>query len=643
MSLPAPKLDDRRFQDLVDEAKRLVQQNCPEWTDHNVSDPGVTLIETFAMMVDQLLYRLNRVPDLHYLRFLDLIGLRLFPPTAARCDVTFWLSAARDAAVTVPADAEVACVQTEAEEPVVFRTDGDLFIVPCSLARIMTWSAGGQPFDRTEDMRGGAGVDCFAKTPAVGDAVLFGLSAAVPRCAVLLRLDCPVRGVGVRPDDPPLAWEAWTGSEWAPCEVDRDDTGGLNKAGDVVIHVPPSHVVSLIGRHRAGWIRCRTVAPQAKQPFYQATPGITTATASTIGGTIGAEHSDTVENEVLGLSEGVPGQRFALQRRPLAAGDLVVEIAGGGDWEPWHEVQTFAASDDHDPHFMVDRVHGDILFGPATREPDGSLRHYGKVPPKAAPIRVPLYRTGGGKRGNVARNVLRVQRDPVPFVTRVTNRRAGTGGVDGESVADATLRGPLLLRTRDRAVTVDDYEYLAREAAPDVARVRCVPVPDQPGAVRILVVPKVPDPLDPAAAEPQPSDETLTRIADYLDKRRCLGARIIVEPPYYLGVTVVTQLRARTRTARDTLLARATEALYRYLNPVVGGPDGTGWPFGRPVQSGEIFAVLQRLAGVDLVEEVQLYEARARSAPDVQPVQRLDLPPHALVISRGHQVRITEG
>ena len=48
MALPAPNLDDRHFQDLVDDAKRLVQQRCPEWTDHNVSDPGVTLIETFA-------------------------------------------------------------------------------------------------------------------------------------------------------------------------------------------------------------------------------------------------------------------------------------------------------------------------------------------------------------------------------------------------------------------------------------------------------------------------------------------------------------------------------------------------------------------------------------------------------------------
>src|SRR6266566_4379479 len=80
MALPVPNLDDRRFQDLVDDAKRLVQQRCPEWTDHNVSDPGVTLIETFAWMTDQVLYRLNRIPERNYIKFLELIGVRLFPP-----------------------------------------------------------------------------------------------------------------------------------------------------------------------------------------------------------------------------------------------------------------------------------------------------------------------------------------------------------------------------------------------------------------------------------------------------------------------------------------------------------------------------------------------------------------------------------
>ena len=93
MALPVPNLDDRRFQDLVDDAKRLVQQRCPEWSDHNVSDPGVTLIELFAWMTDQVVYRLNRVPDRNYVKFLELIGVSLYPPTAARSPMTFWLSA----------------------------------------------------------------------------------------------------------------------------------------------------------------------------------------------------------------------------------------------------------------------------------------------------------------------------------------------------------------------------------------------------------------------------------------------------------------------------------------------------------------------------------------------------------------------
>src|ERR1700733_8733676 len=108
MPLPVPNLDDRRFQQLVDDAKRLVQQRCPGWTDHNVHDPGVTLIETFAYMMDQLLYRLNRVPDRIYVKFLDLIGVRLFPPTAARTSVTFWLSAALPEDVVVGSGAELA-------------------------------------------------------------------------------------------------------------------------------------------------------------------------------------------------------------------------------------------------------------------------------------------------------------------------------------------------------------------------------------------------------------------------------------------------------------------------------------------------------------------------------------------------------
>src|SRR3990172_9528724 len=125
MALPVPNLDDRRFQDLVDDAKRLVQHRCPEWTVHNVSDPGVTLIEAFAWMTDQLLYRLNRVPDRNYIKFLELIGVHLFPPAAARVPVTFWLSAPQPDTMIIPTGTEVATPRTDTQEAIVFSTTED--------------------------------------------------------------------------------------------------------------------------------------------------------------------------------------------------------------------------------------------------------------------------------------------------------------------------------------------------------------------------------------------------------------------------------------------------------------------------------------------------------------------------------------
>jgi len=142
MVLPAPNLDDRHFQDLVDDAKRLVQQRCPEWTDHNVSDPGVTLIEAFAQMVDQLIYRLNRVPDRNYIKFLELIGVELRPPAAARGRVTFWLSAPQPQTVVVRAETEVATPRTDVQAPIVFTTTGRLDIVDCSLSFAACAAAG---------------------------------------------------------------------------------------------------------------------------------------------------------------------------------------------------------------------------------------------------------------------------------------------------------------------------------------------------------------------------------------------------------------------------------------------------------------------------------------------------------------------
>ncbi|WP_049580071.1 putative baseplate assembly protein [Streptomyces sp. SBT349] len=648
MALPAPHLDDRRFQQLVDDAKRFVAQRCPEWTDHNVSDPGVTLIEAFAHMTDQLLYRVNRVPDKSYVAFLDLLGITLFPPAAAGTRVTFWLSAPQPAPVVLREGTEVATDRSETEEPQVFATTADLTLHPCELVHLLTQEEGGRPVERTDQVSQGQDVPCFAATPVPGDSMLLGLSAAVPNCAVVLRMDSRVEGVGVDPRQPPLRWEAFDGSEWRPCEVEEDGTGGLNRPGDVVVHVPAGHAQAALAGRRAGWLRCRVVAAEPGQPFYSASPTVRGAEAFTIGGTTEALHAETVEREVLGRSEGTPGQRFAVSRPPvlLVRDPFVVEVSDGDGWQEWTPVESFGGSGADHRHIRLDATTGEVAFGPAVREPDGSLRHYGAVPPKGAHIRVRRYRTGGGRRGNVARGALTVLRTSIPYVSRVENREAASGGVDGETMESARLRAPLHLRAQDRAVTAADYELIARQAAPSAARIRCVPAGDgeEAGGVRVLVVPAVvaDDGHRLRFEQLVPPDEMLAGIAAHLDTRRPVGARLLVQPPYYQGVTVVARLTATPGTAAGRLRERALDALYRYVNPVTGGPHGDGWPFGRPVQTGEAYSVLQRVPGVELVDDVRIFAANPLTGERGDVGDRIDLERHALVFSYEHQVRVEE-
>jgi predicted phage baseplate assembly protein len=653
MTLAAPNLDDRRFQDLVDDGKRLVQRHCPEWTAHNVSDPGITLIETFAYLVDQVLYRLNRVPERSYVTFLDLMGVELFPPGAATVPVTFWLTAALDEDRVVEAGTEVATRRRRTAEATVFRTIDDFTILHCSCVYVMTAGPATPPFDQSAELANERPVAAFSAVPEAGDTLYIGLDRAVAGCGVAVHVECRSEGHGVDPTQPPWVWEALTDDGWARCDVE-DGTGGFNSSGDVVIHVVEGHVEAVLEERSAGWLRCRIVEPWVPgQEVYVRTPLLLAVTASTVAGTTRCVHGEDIDDEVIGVSTGVPGQRFALARRPVVASDgpMLLEVAGGGGWEPWRQVAGFGESDSDNKDWRLDATDGAVVFGPSVRQPDGTLRFYGAIPPAGAHVRVRRYRVGGGRAGNVRAHELVTLKSALPFIGRVDNRHAATGGVDGETLDAAKIRGPLVLGTRNRAVTARDYEQLSREATPQVARVRCLAVDEAGSAVvdagdaagvRVLVVPAVAADEDGRYTFEQlvPPDAMMASIRDYLDERRAVGARVVVTPPRYLGMTAVLRVRPRPRVDPERLRIDVVRALYRYFDPLFGGPDGSGWDFGRPILLGEVFGVAQRIDGVDLIEDARMFPADPISGERGRSVTRIDLDADSLAFSYRHRVRV---
>jgi hypothetical protein len=153
---------------------------------------------------------------------------------------------------------------------------------------------------------------------------------------------------------------------------------------------------------------------------------------------------------------------------------------------------------------------------------------------------------------------------------------------------------------------------------PGVARAHClapgsIPATSgdvPPGQVVVLVAPALSETEDrPTPADLVLGPELRAAVQNHLNGRRVLGATLDVRSPQYAQVTVSVTLRVADRSdpfVVEQVQRTAEAALYYYLSPYTGGPDGKGWPIGRDFHVSEIYARLQRIAGVEYVEDVQV-------------------------------------
>jgi predicted phage baseplate assembly protein len=659
MPLPDINLDDRKFQDIVDQAKRLIPHYTPEWTDHNVSDPGVAMIELFAWMTEMVLYRVNRVPDKVLIRLLELIGAKLEPPRAAQSRVTFYLSAAQPDIVNIPEGTEVATIRTETSEAVIFSAERTLAIYPPRTLGAFTSSDNRWVNHdlRQLDLEGNKLV-MFGTPPTPGDAFYIALEDDHSDHVLSVDVDVDIAGgAGVDPTRPPLEWQVWQGNiaRWVACEVEFDGTGGFNTAGEVILHLPkmvPGAFQSL----SAHWLRVLLTPPDAQTGAYKVSPQLERLNLESRGGTVTGRHAVTVRDEFLGESDGTPGQSFKLSRAPVLARDerdyLVIEEPG----QPpaiWQEVPDFADSNPGDTHYTLDNLDGTITLGPTLPQTNGKVYTFSKVPVKGSALNFSRYQHGGGVIGNVPKGALSVMKSSIPYIARAINRVPATGGANAQDLEDAKRQAPALLRARNRAVTTDDFEYIAGRVN-GVARVKSLGAGEQPGKandpkpgqVVLLVIPALIQPRGRVTPDALtlPADLRAAVFATLNDKR-LIGTSLEVRSPQYIWVSVQTKLRLTDRATDPSIAletrAQAEAALYQYLNPYVGGPRGTGWGFGRDLHTSELYALLQRVPGVEFVEEVLVgLSTPGSSVPPTPAPARLTLARDAVIVSDTHRVTI---
>jgi predicted phage baseplate assembly protein len=656
VTLATVRLDDRDHRELVAEARRRVAVLCPELAVNGAADPTAALIELFTWMTELAVERLGMVPDKLHVALLDLLGIELDGPAAAHTELRLRLSAPPTEPLEIRAGTEAGTLRTATQESIVFGTSETFVIPPLLPAAYLVQRAGAaKEIGVADGVAYPTGPDQipFSRQPQTGDALYLGFEESLSRLLMRVSMEASMaRGAGVKPDDPPLRWEVSLGDgSWAEVAVLEDLTGGFNYgSGTVEVQCPPGSGTEAIAGRRLFWLRCRiaeTTRIAGEAAVFTQAPEIYQITAAPTGALLPAEHATVETDETVGVSDGTPGQTFATRFTPvlnLAPGETLEVKTGDGDWEPWEPVDSFAGSGVGDRHFGIDLVHGHIRLGPELRDTDGGVTLRGAIPAKGAMLRMCRYRHGGGRTGNVDAGTISVLRSALPGVASVSNPRPALGGVDPEALESARQRSALQIRTRYRAVTAEDYEFLATEATPRVARALRV-VDGLPG-VTLRILPRV-DPADRKLTfeELTPDERLLEEIQRYLDARKLPGTPVRLEPMRFRAISVVVNLQVTPRANAHRIERHVRDQLYTYLNPMIGGNPGavgSGWPPGRSLNQGELYAIMHAFDAVDTVKILRLYEMDIATGEQGSKAagRQVLIEPDEVVVSGEHVVRV---
>ncbi|WP_380677705.1 putative baseplate assembly protein [Salinigranum sp. GCM10025319] len=596
MGLDVPELDDRTFAELMTDLRKRIPVHSSTWTDHNESDPGITMLEVLAWVAESDIYQLDRVTDRHVRKYLRLLGVRPRRPLPATVSLHTDPPASL-AGTELPAGTRLAV--DDAGTVRRFETTRSVALTDSEVEAVVSETPAGRVDNTRANGSEGLHFLPFGRGAAEDSAVYVGFDAdpfdGGPRLDLHVdfhEADLPepaAHGDEPSPFEPSVrvVWEHCTDYDrfYDPAAWQRVDEGPADGETDGfedgTTHLYHGGTVSI--PRPDGWTGADRALFDVPEPLYWlrarvATPGheVPPQVNAFERGVVEAAHRARYRDEPLvrvpeGMSaEAVrrhpgdgeatttarPGQEFVFPRAPV----LDAEITVGG--AAWNRVEDFDASGPDDPDYVLDHERGVVQFGDGVR---------GEVPAPDRAVEATWYDHGGGEAGNVAGDAeWRVDDEALAGVD-VSARGPATGGEDAESTDAALARLKGDLRTPYRAVTADDYRYLATHtpglrfgrAAVHVGDGDASEACARRGVVTVAVVPYSP----PHRDRPEPSAGFLDAVACHLQRHRLLTDEVVVEPPTYVGVDVRAEVEVEDGYAADHVVEAVEDELDRFLDP----------------------------------------------------------------------------
>lgn len=633
MGLELPDLDDREFEELVEDARKRIPVHSEEWTDHNAHDPGITFLELLAWVAETDVYRLDQLTDAHVEKYLQLVGVSPDPPTPATVQLSLDVPPKLDGQ-RVPAG-EPLRAQVGPGVVEQFRTRRAVTLTTATVAAVVSQTSDGRTDNTTANDSVGMYYRAFGDDPSAGDALYVGFDTDPFATADRLDLTVDFHDANLPPrashgdesstfepshrvawefyerkpesDEPYAQWyEASRWTEFGSEGDVRDGTTQFYEGGTVSLPAPDGWLgepgAVLGGDRSLHWIRGRLARreppptgrvcgeperPTPPTPQYEVPPQFDAIRTNVVT----AEHCATATDEQLERHDGPrttarPDQTFHFDDAPVQSATVTV---GGTRWQ---EVSDFAGSGPDDEHYVLDRATGSVRFGDGVQ---------GEVPQADQEVVATDYVYGGGTAGNVPASTDWTFEQGVLGDVSVISRSAASGGTDAESLESALARAKGDQRTPYRAVTRSDYSYLATHT-PGLRFGRAAVRPGTDGAepVRVVVVP-----FSPPDVRPVPSEGFLEAVDCHLDRHALLSDDVTAVAPTYVGVAVDAEVRVADGSPRAARRRAAEDAIDEFLDPIRGF-EGDGWPFGRPVYRSEIYEVLETTQGIETVLDVSV-------------------------------------
>ncbi len=609
MSLPIPNLDDRQFDGLVEEARKRIPMHAPQWTDHNLHDPGMTLIELFSWLTEMQLYSLDQVTGAHLLKYLSLLGMQ--PTPASPAAVELRLSA--EDVVPVPGGTAVyTAALPGADKPIRFETEEDIEVIPAAIQKVVTYSGYHYVYADVTDFNDqpGSYYHALGRSPARGSALFLGIqSPKNPTDLAGKTLNIAIVPAAGGPTNDPagetfspipsarVEWQYWDGSGWFPLTVTSgqeivlalslEGFFSIRLPGDIARGTPPPPLDTQFdpsqfdGFDDLMWIRCYVL-----EADYEIPPRIDRILFNTVAAVEGraAEEQFT--------SSGLPGRDFQLLYYPVVPGSCsLTRGTVPGEEEEWTAVVDFDASGPGDRHYVPDPAAGLVRFGDGIR---------GSVPPKDAVFTV-RYRgmpDRTDRQGGIDADT--IETIDIGGITAVNNPYPSRGGSSAETIDDAFNRFKQETQLPGAAITAGDYEALAL-ATPGllIARAKAVVTPGSCYRVDLVVVPY-------SLKEPPLSSSGFKKtVCRCLDSRRPITTLIHVSDPDYVEVSITVELDVAGGYDPEQVSLRVRDAYDTFLAPL-DLDNGGGWAFGRPVYRSEVYEVTQKVEGVNCVLDLSL-------------------------------------